>query len=414
MGILSFFGLSKTEARSASSLANPEPWLVQLLRGHTTTYGQSVTLDTTLGLPALWGAYRILSESIASLPIEVYERRSDGNYPAEKLKARHLLRLEPNSLYSAYDLKALNILDLASTGNYFNRIYRKNGEIDEIIRIDPKDVTLLISKDGRKLNYEVNTTDKLGHAKKLNLDHDDVEHVKIMSLNGFIGRSPITACMEAFGMMLAAQQYGASFYANGAHLTGILSSPLNLTKEQQKALLEAWNDRVKADKNGTAILGSDMKYTRISATPAEADLINILNLTDRQINQIFRIPAHLNGDLTRSTNNNIEQQSLDFLTHCLRPILKAIENEKNRKYWLTESNRKKYFVDFNLDAMLRANTEARASFYNTMVTLGIFSINEVRALERMNSIENGDKHRVQMNMIDLDKTGHEPPSPPNP
>ena len=404
---MSIFSSWFSRSVSTSLSSSPEPWLVSLF-GRASKAGQDVSIDSTMGIPALWGAYRVMSESIASLPIEVFERKTDGNYPASDQPVRKLLRIEPNDLYSAYDLKSINVLVLCSTGNYFNRIYRRrNGNIYRIVRLDPAKVTILYDYKNLKIFYEV--TDHT-YQKEI-LEHDDIEHVKIMSKDGIIGRSPITVCMEAFGMMLAAQEYGATFYANGAHLSGILSTALPINEGQQKQILNWWNERNKSQKGGTAVLGSDMKYSRISATPAEANLIEVFGLSDRQINQIFRIPGHLNGDLSRSTNNNIEQQSLDFLTHTLRPFIKAIENEKNRKYWRTEANQEKYFVDFNIDALLRANTEARAAFYNTMVTLGIFSINEVRSLENMNKVEGGDTHRVQLNMVDLNQSNI--PSPSN-
>jgi phage portal protein BeeE len=109
-----------------------------------------------MGIPALWGAYRVMSESIASLPIEVFERKTDGNYPASDQPVRKLLRIEPNDLYSAYDLKSINVLDLCSTGNYFNRIYRRrNGTIYRIVRIDPSKVTILYDYKNLKIFYEV-------------------------------------------------------------------------------------------------------------------------------------------------------------------------------------------------------------------------------------------------------------------
>ena len=327
-------------------------------------------------------------------------------YPAEKLKIRKLLRLAPNQMYSAYDLKVINVLDLMQTGNYYNRLYRNNksGEIAEIIRLDPSTVTVLKVKGKNAIFYEVQTMDAAGSYKKEILSFDDVEHVKIMSSDGMIGRSPIMTCLDAFGFMLATQDFGSEFMANGAHMSGILSSDMPINDTQQKQILSWWNERNKAQRGGTAVLGSGYKYSRISATPVEADLINILRLTDQQVNQIFRIPAHLNGDLSRSTNNNIEQQTRDFATHTLRPICKAIENEKNIKYWRTEENQARYHTEFIFEALLRADHAARAQFYNTMITLGVFTIDEVRALEGYNFLPDGvgSKARVQMNMVSLD------------
>ena len=162
MGILNLFGLEKRS--ETTTLSNPQSWLLQLL-GNKSKAGQTVTLYNTMGLPALFGAYRVLSESIASLPIEVYEKKDGGMYPASNLKIRKLLRLAPNQMYSAYDLKVINVLDLMQTGNYFNRIYRKNGEISEIIRLDPSTVTVLKVKGKNEILYEVKSNDLAGQIK---------------------------------------------------------------------------------------------------------------------------------------------------------------------------------------------------------------------------------------------------------
>lgn len=404
MGVLSFLGLEKRS--ELSTLSNPQKWLMELT-GHRSKSGQNVTIENTMGLPALFGAYRIIYEDIASLPLIVYERTKDGVFPVETGKLRQLLKMEPNEMMSSYDLKAANALSLESTGNYFNRIYRSRQQgIEAIIPLDYTDVVIKKHNTKPKIWYEVRSRDLAGGWKTEILEHDDIEHGRANSLNGIIGRSPILVCMEAVGRMLATQEYASEFYANGAHVTGILSTAASLNDKQWNEIKGWWKKRNEDNRGGTAILGSDMKYQRISATPAEAELGNAFNLTDKQINQMLRIPPVMNGDNTRQSNNNREQEALDYVTHTLRPRAKCMEAEKNRKYWLTPENREKYFVEFNFDAHLRADSEGRAKLLEVLVRNGLMTINEGRKLENLPPMPGGDNLLVMTNMAfmkDLEK-----------
>lgn len=403
MGLLSFLGLEKRS--ELSTLSNPQQWLMELT-GNRSKSGQNVTIENTMGLPALFGAYRIIYEDTASLPQIVYERTKDGVFPVETGKLRRLLKTEPNEMMSSYDLKAANSLSLESTGNYFNRIYRSRQDgIEAIIPLDYKDVVIKKHNTKPKIWYEVSSRDLAGNHKKETLEHDDIEHGRANTLNGIIGRSPIIVCMEAVGRMLATQEYASEFYANGAHVTGILSTVAKLDDEQWNMIRSWWQKRNQNNRGGTAILGSDMKYQRISATPAEAELGNAFNLTDKQINQMLRIPPVMNGDNTRQSNNNREQEAIDYVTHTLRPRVKCMEAEKNRKYWLTPENRDKYFVEFNFDAHLRADSERRAKLIEVLVRNGIMTPNEARKYENMPAIDGGDDLLVMTNMAFMKDLG---------
>lgn len=403
MGLLSFLGLEKRS--ELSTLSNPQQWLMELT-GNRSKSGQNVTIENTMGLPALFGAYRIIYEDTASLPQIVYERTKDGVFPVETGKLRRLLKTEPNEMMSSYDLKAANSLSLESTGNYFNRIYRSRQDgIEAIIPLDYKDVVIKKHNTKPKIWYEVRSRDLAGGWKTEILEHDDIEHGRANSLNGIIGRSPILVCMEAVGRMLATQEYASEFYANGAHVTGVLSSAVPLNDKQYESVLGWWKKRTENNRGGTAVLGSDMKYQRISATPAEAELGNAFNLTDKQINQMLRIPPVMNGDNTRQSNNNREQEAIDYVTHTLRPRVKCMEAEKNRKYWLTPENRDKYFVEFNFDAHLRADSERRAKLIEVLVRNGIMTPNEARKYENMPAIDGGDDLLVMTNMAFMKDLG---------
>jgi HK97 family phage portal protein len=137
--------------------------------------------------------------------------------------------------------------------------------------------------------------------------------------------------------------------------------------------------------------------------PADAQFLETRKFTRQEVCSIFRVPLHKIQDLERSTNNNIEQQSLDYTTNTLQPWLVNIEQEYRLKL-LRDSEIDTHYWRHNLNALLRADASARATFYGKMTDIGVMSINEVRELEDMNGIgPEGDRRFVQVNRMPLDK-----------
>lgn len=402
MGILSWLGYEK---RSTVSVSDQNFW--QKLTGRASS--PTVTVDNSFGIPALWAAYRILHDTMASLPFEVFEKSGKSVNPAEALPLYDLLTSEPNTIQDAFTWKGIMQVNLESYGNAFSRIHRSRmGVVEHLEWYHPDQVTILVNASlsgppgPNTIKYKIRAADVSGRPNEIILDYDEVIHLKIMSRDGIIGRSPILACREVLSGMISAQEYSTQYYANGASPSAVLTSPAkNMTKEQYDEIIRKWEGRHNPNTgvNKVALLYAGTTYEQISSTPVDADWIKTIKLNSEQIAQIFGIPQHLLGNLERSTNNNIEQQSIDFVRNCVRPRAKLWEVECNRKFFLEAQNKKKYFVRYNLEGLLRGDTEARSAFYQTLVTLRMMTRNEGRALENMNPVEGGDEFDMPVNLL---------------
>lgn len=398
MGLMQWLGLQKRGV----TLSSKETEAIRfILGGNYTASGKSVTIDNSMGIPALWAGFRLLGHTFGSLPFDVFERTKEGEVISEDHELSELLSKAPNQLYNSFSWKEMMQVNLESYGNAYSRIHRsRTGEITEIEWLDPNMVAVLYNPDKRLKKYKQIKKDIAGKTKEIMLDHDEVLHLMMMSKDGIIGQSPINACKEALGMMLSAQEWGASYFGNGALPSGVFSTPASLTPEQVLQYQELWRKQHQgaANSGNVAILHSGATYQQISATPVDADFVKTMNWSGVQVCQILGIPPHLLGILDRATNNNIEQQSIDNVVHCIRPRAKAWEVECNHKFFLTEKTRKKYFVRFNLDSLLRGDTAARGEFYSKLFNIGVLSPNDIRKQEHLNPRPGGDEYYVQVNM----------------
>jgi HK97 family phage portal protein len=219
-----------------------------------------------------------------------------------------------------------------------------------------------------------------------------------------IGVSPILQASEVFGGNLALQKFANKFFGSGANLSGILQTDQVLTKDAMERLRDSFVSKYAGiDKSHKiAVLEQGMKYTRIGIEPEAAQFLESRKFSVQEIARWFRVPPHMLADLDRATFSNIEHQSIEFVMHTLRPWLVRWEQELNRKLF-TVSSRQKYFIEFNIEGMLRGDAVARADFYNKLWNMGAISQNEIRTKENLPPIPEGNKYYVPLNMVDGNK-----------
>ena len=182
---------------------------------------------------------------------------------------------------------------------------------------------------------------------------------------------------------------------------GVLSYEGNLNDEQLQRLKASWESAFSGANVGkTAVLEGGSKYQPITISPADAQLLETMKFNRSEIAGIFRVPAHLINDLEKATFSNIDQLSLEFVMFTLTPWLSRIEQAMNWRLFLPHE-RGEYFVEFVTDGLLRGDVKSRYEAYRTAINSGLKSINEVRSLENLPPIENGDHHLVQGAMITL-------------
>ena len=239
------------------------------------------------------------------------------------------------------------------------------------------------------------------------LKQEDVLHIPGLGFDGLIGYSPIALAKNAIGMTLATENYGASFFKNGANPGGVLEHPGIL--KDPKRVRDSWNAVYNGVTNAhkVAVLEEGMKYTQIGIPPEEAQFLQTRKFQINEIARLYRIPPHMIGDLEKSSFSNIEQQSLEFVKYTLDPWVVRLEQAFKRSLFLPEE-KKKYFVKFNVDGLLRGDYQSRMSGYAIARQNGWLSTNDIRELEDLNLLtdeEGGNLYLINGNMTKLKDAG---------
>ncbi|WP_099333232.1 phage portal protein, partial [Actinomyces minihominis] len=246
-----------------------------------------------------------------------------------------------------------------------------------------------------------------GDTGLVRLAASEVLHIPGLGFDGLVGYSPIAMAKNAIGMAQACEDYGASFFANGAAPGGVLEHPGTI--KDPTRVRESWQATFGGAKNGNkiAVLEEGMKYTPISMSPEQAQFLETRKFQMGEIARIFRVPPHMIGDLDKSSFSNIEQQSLEFVKYTLDPWVIRFEQAITAKL-LTEAERRSVYVKFNLEGLLRGDYASRMNGYAVARQNGWMSANDIRELENLDRIdeaEGGDLYLVNGNMLPLNLAG---------
>lgn len=347
---------------------------------------------------AVYACVKILSETVASLPLHLYKKGKDGKHElADQHPLNACLYELPNEEMTSFEFRETMMSSLLLWGNAYARIIRRQGHVVELWYLKPHLMTVERDSltDKIKYTYSDDVTNETYVYRP-----DQVFHVKGLSFDGVKGISPIAQAREAIGLSLATEEYGAKFFGNGARPGGVLEHP-GILKDPEK-LRESWNKVYQGTRNShkVAVLEEGMKYHTIGIAPEDAQFLETRKYQLNEICRIFRVPPHLVGDLERATFSNIEHQSIEFVQHTIRPWLVRWEQEISRSL-LDEKERLLYFAKFNVDGLLRGDYKSRTEGYAIARQNGWLSINDIRRLEDMPPIpkeQGGDDYLVNGNM----------------
>jgi HK97 family phage portal protein len=365
-------------------------------------FPNSTTIDNdkALTLTAVWCAIRLLSESVSSLPCSVYTKQANGD-KVEDTKSRiyNLLKYRPNNYQNKITFFEYIMMSICTDGNSYVQIVRDgSGRPSQLIPISPDTVDVVIN-DG-ELFYQI---DSVGI-----LDSADVLHFKTLTDDGINGISPIDQCKKALSWGLNLEEFGDTFFKNGAKPSSVLSTDRALSEQAIERLKNSFSNTYAKLKNSnsTIILEEGLAFKPISISPEQAQFLASRKFSIEEVARCWNIPPHMLKDLSKSSFNNIEMQSQEFVTYTLKPYITRLENEMNYKLFRTNEIGKT-FIEFNLNGLLRGDVKTRNEAYKTAITNGYMSINEVRQKENLNSIEGGDKHFMQLNMTTIEKIGED-------
>lgn len=360
-----------------------------------TRAGTNVTADSALRVAAVYSCVRVLSETLAALPLGLYQKQERFRLAATDHPLNQILSILPNSEITSFDLRVQMLANLLLQGNAYSQVLRdRAGRVAELWPLMSERCHLDRTKAG-KLVLVV-------EGEPHSWDMNKVWRVNGLTTNGIEGLTPIGLMRETVGAAMAMEHYSSAIYGNGAKPGGVLTMDGKLSKEGQQRLIDSWNQtHGGADNaNKVAVLQEGMKWQQISMSAEDAQFIESRKYNRSEIAGIFGVPNHMIGDLENATFSNIEHQSLQFVIYALMPWIARIEQSMIRDL-LLPSERATFYPKFNVKGLLRGDTTARATFYRELFNVGALSPNMILALEDENPVDFGDNHFINSANITL-------------
>lgn len=362
-------------------------------------FGANVTVKTALTISSVWAAVRVLTDAVAVLPNQTFERGEDGS--KRRATGHHLyrlLKLRPNPVMTAYNFYEIMMLHLSTWGNFYaEKQFDGRGNVIALWPLRPDRTRPVLSDDGSTKNYVTHVD-----GRDVMLPGDRVTHTVGLGFDGLVGISVISLARRSLQLTAAAEDYGRGFFGSGARIAGVLTHPETLGPEGTKALRESWEFLYNGLTNPmrVAVLEEGMKFEKIGIPPEDAQFLGTREFQIAEVGRWFKVPAHLIGDMSKATFSNIEQQSLDFLRNTLLPWLRRIEMTLNHDVF-PAADQDTFFAEFNIDAYLRGDSAARGALYKDLFAAGAIQPNEIRSMENMNPIEGGEQSFVPLNFVPL-------------
>ena len=364
-------------------------------QGSANDSGMTVSATTAMRSTAVYACVTVISETVAQLPLLLYQRKGDRKERASANRLYGLLHDQPNDFQTSFDwrlAKTSNILLHGAAYSFINRSI--TGDVLELLPILPGKIEPRLSKN-YQLTYQFTDAD----GKQITLRQDQVLRVIGHTLDGWQGVSPITYHRQTIGVSLAADRHAALSYKNGAKHSGILENPGHFKDADiARRVRESWDEAFSGDgAHKTALLEDGLTFRQVSQTNRDLQYIESLKYRVEDIARIFHMPPHKIGHLEKSTNNNIEHQGLEFLTDTMMPWFVRWEQSISRDL-LGRKAAQTYFAEFLVEGMLRGALSSRGDYYSKAVGGPWMSANEVRARENQNPVAGHDEILTPMNM----------------
>lgn len=369
--------------------------------GESNSAGQSVNEKTVMSLSAAWACTRLISETAATLPIKIYERTAQGRRVATEYPLYSLLHNQPNAYSSPVTFWESMVSSIALRGNGFAERKELGGRLvalDFLLpqRLRPKD-------SDKKIWYY---TPLQGERREI--PWNKIFHIPGFSMDGRWGMSAISYGASVFGSALAASAAANKTFENGLMPTVAFSIDRLVKKEQREDFRKAMEDYRGAIHAGKSpVLEAGMKAEKLGIDPSDAQLLESRAFSVEEVCRWFRVDPSMvgHGSAVSNWGTGLEQKMIAFLTFTLRPWLVRIEQAINTRL-IPPADQARFYAEFSIEGLLRADTAARSAFYAAMVNNGIFTRDEVREKENMEPRGgNADELTVQSAMTTIDAIG---------
>jgi HK97 family phage portal protein len=383
-------------------LTDHEHWAA--LYGKESGTGIQVTAEKALTLSAVWACLRLVSQTIATLPLNLYEKQGNGRVVADRHDIHRLIRRKPNAMMTAPIFWEAMIGNAMLTGDGYAEKKRIGGRVVALELLSP--AKLVIESSGGRRRYRY--TDDDGTQRMI--AQEDIFHIPGYTLNGKCGLSVISYGVEVFGSALAADSAAAATFKNGLMPTTFFKIEKALSPTQRTEFRDGGLKELSGALNAgkSPLLEGGMDVGQVGINPKDAQLLESRAFSIEEVCRWFGVPPSMIGhtDKASSWASSAESINLWFLQYGLRPWLKRIEEA----IWdglIVPADQPRYFAEFSVEGLLRADTKGRSELYASALQNGWLNRNEVRALENEPPIEGGDVHTVQSNLLPILKLGQE-------
>lgn len=367
-----------------------------------TKSGMKINDETAFQISAFWDCIKILSEDVATLPLFLYKKLEKGKIKAENHSLYEILNSQPNEEMLSINLLEMLMVNILLWGNaYIHKIYNKAGEIIELWPLYSKYMEIKRDKNNN-LFYRYTEP---GNEKDFN--KDNLINITGLTMDGITGLSILKYARESLGLTMATEKFGSAFFGNGTKPSGVLELPDNGRCKDKDAVRAEWNKLYQGVENSNriAILDYGMKYKPVGIPPEDAQFLQTRQYQIPEICRWFRMPPHKVADLSNATFSNIEHQGIEYVSNTLRPWLVRIEKTLSRGL-LNQKEKKKFFIQFNVDALLRGDFTTRMEGYAKARQNGWLNADDIREFEDMNPMPDGaggEKYLVNGNMVPIDE-----------
>jgi len=379
--------------------------------------GETVGEDDAMTIDTVFACVNVLSQSIASLPLDLYRivRRRDGK--EERTKARNLplyriANKRPHGEFTSFRWRQHMMVQVLLRGNAITQILRDDsGSVIGLYPLLWERATIKRRESSGEIVYEYKPTNQTKDA--VALDSSEVLHIRgISETGGIVGMSVIGAQREALGLARSVERHGGKTFANGASPSGVLEVPDTLSDAAYERLRESWRLNQSGTENAgkTPILEAGTKFSAMSMSNEDAQFLETRKFQRSQIASFFRVPAHLINDLERATFSNIEHQDLGYVKHSLLPWLVNIEQELDCAL-LTDAEQSRLYFRHNVSALERGDFATRTEGLQKLVHAAIITPNEARAKEEMNAHPDGDVLLGNGTLMPVNRMGEQPTQP---
>lgn len=352
--------------------------------------------NSNLQLSAVNCALQNISNSVATLSLELFKDTTEGRIQLLNNDVYKLMNFEPSKNFTRFHFMKMTIYALLLRGNSYAHIIRDDkGNASEVKFILPDAVTVKYNQLTDIITYYIN-----GSNKPIN--SNDVLHFKQFSNDGILGTSTLFHGSNILKQATDVDAFSSSFFKSGAAVSGVITSNSQVNQKQREQIQSAWSNTFNSQTPGVVVLEGGLEYKPVSISPVDADLLLTRNFNVLEIARLFNINPSKLMDYTNSSFSTLEQMELSYQQNTIYPYLVMIEAELNKKLF-NESDKGKLFFKFDTAEALITDKKTLAEFYNKMIQNGIMTVNEVRSKFNLTKAEGGDKLYIQLNMKDINE-----------